>query len=300
MEQDRITEQNNPRSKGFSRLSTAEMLRVINSEDQTVALAVEKELDAIAAAADAASANLAAGGRMYYFGAGTSGRLGIIDAGELPCTYGVPREMVQAIIAGGPEAVYDAAMGDEDSCESGYNEALALKIGAADVIIGIAASGQTPYVLGAVRAGKEADAVTIGICNNKASRLAWEAAYPIAVETGPEVIEGSTRMKAGTAQKMVLNMLSTVIMTRLGYVYGNYMVRMQPNNAKLYERAAHIVRMCTRASSDACREALAQCGQRIDTAILMILLNLSVEKADGLLKAHAYSIDRVLDAQLKS
>lgn len=289
-----ITEQNNRHSEGFSEMDTLQMLKLINREDKTVAEAVEKELPYIAKAADAAAERLSKGGRMFYFGAGTSGRLGIIDAGELPCTYGVDVFMVQAVIAGGPGAVYDASMGDEDNFEAGVQEIARRNISSGDVVVGIAASGRTPYVLGAVEAGKESGALTIGICNTPQSPLTICAEIAIAAETGPEVIEGSTRMKAGTAQKMILNMLSTVLMTKLGYVYKNYMVRMVPNNVKLFERAIHITKMCTGATAETCKNALDASDWKIDAAIVMILYQIDFPEGVKLLSEHGNAIGRLI------
>ncbi len=292
--QSRITEQNNPNSRGFSEMDTLQMLRTMNCEDQTVAFAVEKALPSVARAVDAVADRLAKGGRMFYFGAGTSGRLGILDAGELPCTYGVDASTVQAIIAGGPGAVYDAAMGDEDSFETGAEEILRLGVSACDAVVGIAASGRTPYVLGAVQAAQQAGALTVGITNTPGSRLSAAAEISITAVTGPEVIEGSTRMKAGTAQKMILNMLSTAVMARLGYVYQNYMVRMVPNNTKLYERAVHIVQQCTGGTEQTSRGALEACDWQIDTAIVMIVCKADREAAARLLSENAHSVGRVI------
>ena len=291
---DRITEQNNKSSASFSEMDTIEMLRTINEQDKMVAAAVERALPAIAKAADEAASRLAAGGRMFYFGAGTSGRLGIIDASELRCTFGVDAEMVQAIIAGGPTAVYDAAMGDEDSLEGGASEIAAHGISKADVAVGITASGRTPYVLGALDAAKKVGALTIGICNNPGSAITDAVDVAIVADTGPEVIEGSTRMKAGTSQKMILNMLSTVIMARLGYVYQNYMVRMVPNNDKLFARAIHIVQVCTGAEDAVCEAALKESGWKIDTAIVIIACGVGVQEAEALLLANGRSVGRVL------
>ena len=273
------------------------MVRTINHEDHVVADAVEKALPSIAGAVDAAADRLAHGGRMFYFGAGTSGRLGILDAGELPCTFGVEPSMVQAIIAGGPSAVYDASMGDEDSFETGAEEIVRLGVTAQDVVVGIAASGRTPYVLGAVQAARQSGALTVGIANTPESPLAAAAEHSITAVTGPEVIEGSTRMKAGTAQKMILNMLSTAVMARLGYVYQNYMVRMVPNNSKLYERAVHIVQQCTGSPEPTCRLALEACSWQIDSAIVMIACSTDREGAAQLLSQNAHSVSRVLHKQ---
>ena len=290
----RMTEQNNRRSENFSEKSTLEMLQIINEEDKTIALAVEKSLPAIAKAADLAVTNLRKGGRMFYVGAGTSGRLGIVDAGELPCTFGVEHDTVQAIIAGGPTAVYDAAMGDEDDKECGESEMTQRSVGSSDVIVGITASGRTPYVLGAIEAGKRLGAVTIGICNNSDSPLAKAADVAIVADTGPEVIEGSTRMKAGTSQKMILNMLSTVIMSQLGYVYKNYMVRMVPNNEKLYARAIHITSKCTGEDESTCEKVLKESGWKIDEAIVMLACGVDNQNASRLLEENQHVVGKVL------
>ena len=295
----RITEQNNPHSAGFSEMDTLQMVTTINREDQAVAMAVEKALPAVAEAAEAAANRLADGGRMYYFGAGTSGRLGILDASELPCTYGVDPSLVQAIIAGGPSAVYDAAMGDEDSVENGEADIARLCVSAADIVVGIAASGRTPYVLGAVEAAKRVGALTVGITNTAGSPLSTAAAIAVVAETGPEVIEGSTRMKAGTAQKMILNMLSTAAMARIGYVYQNYMVRMVPNNTKLFERAVHIVNCCTGESDEICRATLEQSNWEIDTAIVMLLCDTDAAGATKLLTENGRCIGRVLRSRVE-
>lgn len=293
----RLTEQNNRRSENFSEKSTLEMLQIINEEDKTIALAVEKALSAIAKAADLAVENLRKGGRMFYVGAGTSGRLGIVDAGELPCTFGVAHHTVQAIIAGGPTAVYDAAMGDEDDKENGKAEMLQRNVGPSDVIVGITASGRTPYVLGAIEAGKQVGAITIGICNNPDSPLSLQADVAIVAETGPEVIEGSTRMKAGTSQKMILNMLSTVIMSQLGYVYKNYMVRMVPNNQKLYARAIHITSKCTGVDESICEESLKKSDWNIDEAIVMLARGVDNQAAKRLLEENQHIVGKVLQGK---
>jgi N-acetylmuramic acid 6-phosphate etherase len=231
---------------------------------------------------------------MFYVGAGTSGRLGIIDASELPCTFGVAHDRVQAIIAGGPSAVYDAAMGDEDNRANGEKDLFAQNVGALDVVVGITASGRTPYVLGAIEAGKKVGAVTIGICNNPDSALASQADVAIVAHTGPETIEGSTRMKAGTSQKMILNMLSTVIMSRLGYVYKNYMVRMVPNNEKLYARAIHITSKCTGADERVCEKTLCESDWNIAEAIVMIARDVDHATAKRLLEHNQHVVGKVL------
>ena len=236
-----ITETNNPATAGISGCSTLEMVRLINQEDKKVAQAVERELPHIAEAIDEAAARLARGGRLFYVGAGTSGRLAVVDASECPCTYGVSPDMVQAVLAGGLEGIGDAARGDEDNTEMGGEDLRRRQLTARDVVVGITASGRTPYVLGAVRYAAQVGAFTIGLCSNPDTAVSHLAALTIAPITGPEAIEGSTRMKSGTAQKMVLNMLSTGVMIRLGKVYGNRMVQMVASNEKLRLRAARMV-----------------------------------------------------------
>ena len=215
-----LTETNNPATAGISGCSTLEMLRLINDEDKKVAPAVERELPHIADAVDRIAARLQAGGRLFYIGAGTSGRLAVVDASECRCTYGVPTDLVQAILAGGLEGIGDAAQGDEDDAAMGREEIRCRRAGAGDAVVGITASGRTPYVLGAIAQANEAGCLTVGLCSNPDTALSRLATVTIAPLTGPEAIEGSTRMKSGTAQKMVLNMLSTGVMIRLGKVYG--------------------------------------------------------------------------------
>ncbi len=243
---------------------------MINEEDKSVAYAVEKELANIALAIDKAVICLQNGGRMFYVGTGTSGRLGVLDASECPPTYGVSEDMVKAVLAGGIEGIANAANGDEDSRETGMKDLEKEGISEKDVVIGITASGRTPYVIGALNYAKSKGALTIGICNNPDTELSRIADITIAAITGPEVIQGSTRMKAGTAQKMILNMISTCVMVKLGRTYGNMMIDLDANNEKLYDRAENIVCYLTGADKDMARKALVKCEYNIREAIKLI------------------------------
>ncbi len=278
-----ITETNNPDTVGIDRCTTLDMVKMINNEDKKVALAVEKVSEQIACAIDLAALKLAAGGRMLYFGAGTSGRLGIIDAGECPPTYGTSPDMVQGIIAGGPGAVFNAAEGNEDNEQEGIGAVRNLNVTEKDVVVGIAASGRTPYVIGVLKEGKAVNALTVGICNNPDTPMSKLADVTISPVTGPEVIQGSTRMKAGTAQKMVLNMISTGVMIKLGKVYRNLMVDMKSSNEKLYNRAARIVSDATGADFATSVQMLTKTGYDIKKAVTAILLNTDVDTAESIL-----------------
>ena len=280
-----LTEQTNPASAGIDSLPTCQALRIINAEDQKVALAVEKEIPAIARAVDAAVAALERGGRMFYIGAGTSGRLGVLDASEIPPTYSAPPEMVQGIMAGGEGALTRASETSEDDPSAGVRDLLAHGFTAQDVLVGIAASGRTPYVLGAVAEARRMGAVTIGICCVPDAELSKAVQIPIAPLVGPEVVAGSTRMKAGTAQKLVLNMLSTETFIRLGYVYGNLMVNVQPTNHKLVERARRIISQAAGVSLDGAAQLLTDSGNRVRTAIVMGRAGISREEAERRLAA---------------
>lgn len=235
------TEELNPRTASIDRLPTLEALRIINGEDQQVALAVERVLPAVARAVDAIAPRLAEGGRLIYVGTGTSGRLGILDASECPPTFGVSPELVQGIIAGGYEACYRSVEASEDDREAGVADLQSRALTAQDVVVGIAASGRTPYTIGAVAYARQLGALTIAVTCNEGTELARAVEIAIEPVVGPEVIAGSTRLKSGTAQKLVLNMLSTMTMVRLGYVTGNRMTNMQPRNSKLRQRAIGIV-----------------------------------------------------------
>ena len=286
-----ITETNNPATAGISGCSTLEMVRLINQEDKKVAQAVERELPHIAEAIDEAAARLARGGRLFYVGAGTSGRLAVVDASECPCTYGVSPDMVQAVLAGGLEGIGDAARGDEDNTEMGGEDLRRRQLTARDVVVGITASGRTPYVLGAVRYAAQVGAFTIGLCSNPDTAVSHLAALTIAPITGPEAIEGSTRMKSGTAQKMVLNMLSTGVLIRLGKVYGNRMVQMVASNEKLRLRAARMVSEVTDCPQETAAEQLAACRYDVKLTIAAVLLGCGPEEAAGRLQAAGDSLE---------
>lgn len=280
-----MTEQVNPSSAGLDALPTEEMLAVFNREDQQVAFAVQRALPQIAQAVDAITEALRAGGRLFYIGAGTSGRLGVLDASECPPTFNVPPGLVVGLIAGGDVALRSAVEGSEDSAQAGRDDLSAYGFTAADVLVGIAASGRTPYVLGAMAYASELGAVTAGIACSPGAPLSAAARIPIEVLSGPEVITGSTRLKAGTATKLVLNMLSSGVMVRLGYVYSNLMVNVQPTNEKLRDRAVRIVMAIGGLDREAAAAALEASGRSVRLAIVMGRLGLSREEAGRRLAA---------------
>ncbi len=273
------TEQRNPNTADIDRVSTLEIVRRINNEDKKVAYAVERELEPIAKAVDAIQDALRAGGRLIYCGCGTSGRLGVLDAAECPPTYSADPGMVMGVMAGGERAMFKAVEGAEDNREAGREDMKQINLSAKDVLVGIAASGRTPYVLGAMAYAHEIGAKTVAVTCNKASEMNAVADIPIGVETGPEVITGSTRMKCGTAQKMVLNMLSTGAMIRLGKVYGNLMVDVMPTNEKLVRRAISIVATAADVDEEVARRTLEACGFSVKTAIVMLVRGESAEAA---------------------
>jgi N-acetylmuramic acid 6-phosphate etherase len=288
------TEQPNHASEHIDSASTEEIVRIINREDHKVAPAVEKVLPQIAQAVDIIYAKIHAGGRLVYSGCGTSGRLGVLDAVECPPTYGVPPEMVVGLMAGGPPAVVKAVEGAEDARELGRTDLMAIGFSAGDALVGIAASGRTPYVLGALEYAVSlgAPAIALTCCRrSEMSRIAQLTINPIC---GPEVVTGSTRMKSGTAQKMVLNMLSTAVMIKMGKVYGNLMVDVKATNEKLVQRSITIVRQSTDATEEQARDALARCGGSCKTAIVMLLCGLSPEAAEAALAKADGHIARVL------
>ena len=289
------TEQRNPNTADIGRISTLEMVRRINDEDKKVAFAVERELDSVACAIDAIYESLSSGGRLIYCGCGTSGRLGVLDAAECPPTYSTPPGMVQGIIAGGESAMFRAAEGAEDNAEAGREDMKKLSLSGKDIVVGIAASGRTPYVLGAMAYAHEIGAKTVALTCNKASEMNAAADISIGVDTGPEVITGSTRMKCGTAEKMVLNMLSTGAMIRLGKVYGNLMVDVMPTNEKLVKRAVSIVSTAASVSEDTARQALEKCDFSVKTAIVMLVLNLNPDRAEERLNRNGGVIAKALE-----
>jgi len=280
-----LTEQQNPASAGIDALPVEEALRIINAEDRKVAEAVEREIPAIARAVDAIVAALERGGRLFYLGAGTSGRLGVLDASECPPTFSVPPEMVQGIMAGGEAALSRATETTEDDPAIGVRDLDARGFTERDVLVGITASGRTPYVLGAVAEARCLGAVTVGISCTPDSELARAVAFPITPVTGPEIVAGSTRLKAGTAQKLVLNMLSTEVFVRLGYVYGNLMVNVQPKNVKLVDRARRIVAQSAGVSYERAGELLAASGNSVRAAIVMGKTGMGREEAERRLAA---------------
>lgn len=274
-----ITETRNPASVEIDQLSTLEMLRVINQEDQQVALAVGQLLPEIARAVDAIAAAFGKGGRLVYIGAGTSGRLGILDASECPPTYGVSAEQVIGLIAGGHKAILQAVENAEDDAELGAQDLKNIQFCANDVLVGIAASGRTPYVLGAMAHASAVGATVCSISCNPGSPLARAADISMVAVVGPEIVTGSSRMKAGTAQKLILNMLSTGAMIRTGKVYGNLMVDVEATNAKLVERQKRIVMEATDCDRTTAERALAQADNHCKTAIVMILAGLTADEA---------------------
>ena len=279
-----ITETNNQRTQQIDVCSTLDMVTLMNEEDKQVAYAVELELPHIADAIDAIVAGFKRGGRLIYCGAGTSGRLGVLDASECPPTFGTNEEMVQGFIAGGDYALRHPIEGAEDSYEDGYELMKDIQVTDCDVVVGITASGRTKYVLGAIERAKEMGAFTVGICTNANSDLERMANLTIAPLVGAEVIQGSTRLKSGTAQKMVLNMLTTGSMIKIGKVYKNYMVDMKPSNEKLMDRSVRLVVEATGVTNEDAYEQLKQCGFHVKTAIVMIMRNCSFKEAKLLLE----------------
>ena len=278
------TEGRNPRTRGLDRKSTREILRIINREDAKVAHAVAREIPAIARAADAIATALRRGGRLFYVGAGTSGRLGVLDASEIPPTFGVSPQLVQGVIAGGRRALVRAVEGAEDSAAPGRRDMAAKQITRRDAVVGLTASGATPYVLGALRHANAHGALTIGVTSNARSPLARVARIVIAPDVGPEVVAGSTRMKAGTAQKLVLNMLSTAVMVRLGHVYDHWMINVARANRKLRRRAERILEEATGAGVAAVRRAMRQAGHDARVALVMLKKDVDAREAQRRLR----------------
>jgi len=289
-----LTEQVNLATRGIDALPTSEVLRLMNAEDRGVAAAVEKEIPRIAEAVDRIASRLRDGGRLFYIGAGTSGRLGVLDSAECPPTFHAPPEMVQGIIAGGEAALARATEATEDDPESGKRDLAARGFGSGDSLVGIAASGRTPYVLGGVAFARRLGAFTAGISCTPDSELSRAVDVAITPLVGPEVIAGSTRMKAGTATKLVLNMISTAVMIKLGYVYGNLMVNVQPRNAKLEDRARRIVAESAGVSYERATELLDAAGKDVKTAIVMSRLAMDRSAAEARLAAAGGRISEAL------
>lgn len=289
------TEMRNENTEKIDTLPTIEMMRLINEEDKKVALAVEKELAKIAAAVDLIAAQLKEGGRLIYVGCGTSGRLGVLDAAECPPTYSTEPDQVMGIMAGGPSAMFRAAEGAEDNQEAGADDLKKINLCNKDVVVGLAASGRTPYVLGAMAYAKLVGAHVLSITCCPGSPVEAAADIAIVPAPGPEAVTGSTRMKSGTAQKMVLNMLSTGAMIKLGKVYGNLMVDVKPSNEKLLYRCQRIVCEATGADEAAAIAALEACGHHPKAAIVMLLKHVDAEQAVALLAQHDGRIADVLN-----
>lgn len=289
-----VTESCNSVSQNIDQLATLDILKVINNEDKTVALAVEKVLPYIAQAVDHIVATLAKHGRLIYIGAGTSGRLGILDASECPPTYGTSPEQVIGIIAGGSSAVFKAVENIEDKPEQGQADLQSINFSNNDILVGIAASGRTPYVIGAMKYAKKQGATVISLCCNPNAQMISLADIAITPVVGAEVITGSSRMKAGTAQKMVLNMLTTASMIKIGKVFGNLMVDVEATNAKLVERQINIVMQATDCSREQAIKALEQCKRHCKTAIIMLLMDLDACNAKLLLDRHNGKVVNVL------
>lgn len=290
------TEQRNPNTMNIDTLSTLDMVKLINREDHRVADAVGEVTDKIAQAVDVIAEKLAAGGRLIYCGAGTSGRLGILDAVECPPTYSTDPETVQALMAGGYGAIFKAVEGAEDSKELGVQDMQNIHFSQKDVLVGIAASGRTPYVRGCMEYAKQLGAPTIAVTCCPGSELDQFADIGIAPAPGPEVVTGSTRMKSGTAQKMVLNMLSTGAMIKLGKVYGNLMVDVKPSNEKLIRRCVTIVCSAAECTEAEATKALEECDYRPKVAIVMVLRGVNADTACAMLQKAEGRIAKVLEA----
>lgn len=288
------TEARNEATKKIDQVSTLEMVTLINQEDQKVAQAIEKVLPQIAAAIDAAAERFKKGGRLIYCGAGTSGRLGALDAIELTPTYSVSPKRAFGILAGGEKAMYQAIEGAEDSKELAIEDLTQHQLTARDVVIAIAASGRTPYAVSAIEYGKKVGALTISVTCNNQSPMNQLAEIGIAPIVGPEVITGSTRMKAGSAQKMVLNMFSTGIMVKVGNIYQNLMVNVQPTNEKLIQRATNIIKEAAEIEESQAKEYLEAAQLEVAPAIVMAKAHVDFQKAKQLLAEHDGRISEVL------
>ena len=280
------TEQQNPKTMNIDLMSTEEIITVINQEDTLVPNVLARQVPNISEIVDKIVVAFKQGGRLIYVGAGTSGRLGIIDASECPPTYGTDPGMVVGIIAGGKVAMTEAIEGVEDDKQQGQTDMEEISLSAKDVVVGIAASGRTPYTIGALEYAKQLGAVTVSVVCSKDSEMEKVSDYTIAAVVGPEVITGSTRMKAGTAQKLILNMLTTASMIKMGKVYGNLMVDVQMTNEKLHNRAVNIVKMATGASDEEAKAAIKEQNYHTKAAILQIITGLKGIEAKNLLDKH--------------
>lgn len=296
-----ITEEENPKSANLSSLGAVEIVRLMNEEDALVPAAIKQVVPEIERAVEAISARLKTGGRLFYIGTGTSGRLGVLDASECPPTFGVSPDLVQAIIAGGYEACYRAVEASEDDAQAGVADLTARNFNGADALVGIAASGGTPYTVGAVAHARSVGGLTIALTCVPGSRITEVAELSIVPVVGPEVLAGSTRLKAGTAQKLVLNMLSTATMVQLGYVTGNRMANVQPRNIKLRARAVRIIMAETGAESEVAAKQLEAAGGSLPAALVMAKTGCSLESAQRALAESGGVVDRaaeILQSQL--
>ncbi|CAJ1003694.1 MULTISPECIES: N-acetylmuramic acid 6-phosphate etherase [Brevibacillus] len=293
------TEMRNQASESLDQMSSLEIVTLMNEEDKKVAHAVQCVLPEVARAVDMIAAALEAGGRLFYFGAGTSGRLGVLDAAECPPTFGTDPQMVQGIIAGGEAALKEAIEGAEDSPELGKEDVRRCGVRAGDVVVGIAASGRTPYVIGALEEAKARGAATVSLSCNPDPDISQGVDVSINIVVGPEVVTGSTRLKAGSATKMVLNMLTTASMVHLGKVYGNLMVNVQATNHKLRERAKHIVMQAAGVSYAEAEQLIAEAGGDARVAIVMKLAGLSAAEAAERLRQAGGKVRNAIDQAKK-
>ena len=291
-----ITEQENPNTANIDQVSTLEALRLINNEDKLVATAVENVLSDVARVVDQIVKRLQGGGRLFYIGTGTSGRLGVLDASEIPPTFGVPYDLVQGIIAGGYEALYKATEASEDNREQGIEDLKVRGVTEKDAVIGIAASGRTPYTIGAVEYAKSIGCFTACIVCNPESEITTAVDVPIVPVVGPEAITGSTRMKAGTAQKLILNMISTAAMIRLGYVKGNRMTNMKSANEKLKDRGLRILIDETGLGEIEAAELMERSGNDLRIALVMERSNADLAQAKSALDENDYVVERAVNS----
>lgn len=280
------TEQQNPNTLDIDTCSTKEILEKINQEDQKIADVIKRQIPAISNLADEAFKAIKNGGRIIYVGAGTSGRLGILDASECPPTYGVSDELIQGMIAGGVPAIFKAQEGAEDSKEQAVLDLKKKQLTDKDMVIGLAASGRTPYVVSAIEYANSIGAITGSVCCVENGEVSKISQNPVEVITGPEVVTGSTRMKAGTAQKLVLNMISTTCMIKLGKVYTNLMVDVQPTNAKLEARACNIIKNITGIDEEQAQKLFIQSHKSVKTAIVMAICNVDEREAQEAIKVN--------------
>lgn len=290
-----VSETRNPQTMDLDALSTLDLVTRFNEQDALVAQAVKATLPQVARAVDAAATALKAGGRIIYMGAGTSGRLGVLDASECPPTFGVPHGLVVGLIAGGPGALLKAVEGAEDNAQLGEDDLVALSLKPHDLVVGLAASGRTPYVIGGLKYARRTGCTTVAISCNPDSPIAHEAEIAISPVVGPEALTGSTRLKSGTAQKLVLNMISTGAMVKFGKVYQNLMVDMKASNIKLVDRACRMVMEATGAPRDEAEAVLRQTDFEVKPAILMILTGLDAQAARARLSAHHGFLRAALD-----